>query len=410
MIKTNKIIVYLDFNSNQKKVGELVLHDNTIYFKYDTDFLEYNLAISPFKLPLKNGIIPSPPMPFDGLFGVFNDSLPDGWGRLLLDRTLQNKGINPFEISPLDRLAFVGKTGMGALVYEPDFESSKSTKNIDNLDFLQQEMNIVLEGESSSIIDDLFLLGGSSGGARPKINVGYNPTTDTLIHAIGTLPKDYEDWIIKFSSSYDRKDAALIEFAYHKMALEAGLEMMPCTLFQGTSGQYYLGTKRFDRTQNQREHIHTVSGLLHDDFRRSALDYGHLMDAAFQLEKNVAVYEKILRLAAFNLYSHNRDDHSKNVSFLMNEKGIWRLAPVYDLTFSSSSFGHHSTSIAGEYKSPTNEHLLELAKLFGLKKPQPIINEVKEAISKWESLAKNFGISTESLQLIKKTTGNLLKT
>jgi serine/threonine-protein kinase HipA len=409
MKKIEKILVYIDFDASKKKVGELVVSANTIYFKYDSDFLNSGLNISPFKLPLNNTIVQAPITPFNGLFGVFNDSLPDGWGKLLLDRNLQNKGINPNQISPLDRLSFVGKNGMGALTYQPEFEENTFSSALLDLDLLHKEMNIVLNGESSEIIDDLFLLGGSSGGARPKINIGYNPTTSHIIHDDGNLPEGFEPWIIKFPSSFDQIDAAQIEFVYHKMAIAAGLEMMPCQLFEGKTGRYYFGTKRFDRNHNNRTHLHTASGLLHDDFRMSSLDYGHLMDAAFQLEKDIRVYEKILRLAAFNLYSHNRDDHSKNFSFLMTKNGIWQLAPVYDLTFSFSSFGSHSTSFAGEYKNPTQEHLIELANVFGIKNPKPIIEEVKQAISNWKNTAKLYNVSTESTKLIEKTIENLLR-
>lgn len=187
------------------------------------------------------------------------------------------------------------------------------------------------------------------------------------------------------------------------------LNRSKCKLFQGKSGKLYFGTKRFDRVENQRIHLHSASGLLHDDFRRSTMDYGHLMDAGFQLEKNVQVYEKVIRLAAFNLYSHNRDDHSKNFSFLMNHVGKWRFSPAYDLTFSSSSRGWHSTSYAGEYQNPTQAHLLELAATFGIKKPMTILNEVKEAIANWKQHAKNSNVIPYTITTIEKKMQELLK-
>ena len=408
MAKTDKLTVSLLFDAVPKRVGELVLNENKIYFKYDAALVTENLNISPFKLPFNSAIHQASSIPFSGLYGVFNDSLPDGWGKLLLERNLQQKGINPKNINPLQRLAFVGKKGMGALIYEPESEENTFSNEIDDLDFLQNEMNLVLEGESTDIIDELFILGGSSGGARPKINIGYNPTTNHIVYNNENLPKNYEHWIIKFSSNFDRIDGAQIEFAYHKMALQAGLEMMPCKLFQGKSGRFYFGTKRFDRVDNKRIHLHSASGLLHDDFRMSTLDYGHLMDASFRLEKSVTAYDTVLRLAAFNLFSHNRDDHSKNFSFLMNESGKWKFAPVYDLTFSTSSFGSHSTSFAGEYKNPSEKHLLELAKIFSIKNPKPIIEQVKQAVSKWAAIATLYDVSSESLHLIEKTLSNQL--
>ena len=175
--------------------------------------------------------------------------------------------------------------------------------------------------------------------------------------------------------------------AYHRMALAAGLEMTACQLFKSKSGQVFFGTKRFDRNGNDRLHLHSAAGLLHDNFRLTNIDYGHVMDAAFRLEKDVRAYEKVLRLAAFNVFAHNRDDHSKNISFLMDETGAWRLAPAYDLTFSQSSHGYHSMTVAGESKQPGAEQILELAKSFSVKKPARMIDEVRTAIAQWPKYA-----------------------
>ena len=405
----NRIKVSILFDKKPQKVGDLIADTGKIYFKYDPDFLTSTLEISPFKLPLKEGIVSAKPIPFEGLFGVFNDSLPDGWGRLLLDRTLISRNHTLWQISPLDRLAFIGKKGMGVLIYEPEIESENHFSNALELDHISIEMKHILEGATSDIIEELFVFGGSSGGARPKITIGYNPITEQMIHGTTNLPEGYEHWIIKFPSSQDFLDAAQVEYAYYLMAVSVGIEMTTCKLFQGKSGKFYFGTKRFDRIGNQRLHLHSASGLLHDDFRMSTMDYGHLMDAGFQLEKHVQVYEKLLRLAAFNLYSHNRDDHSKNFSFLMDSAGKWNFAPAYDLTFSSSSRGWHSTSFAGEYQNPTQAHLLELAATFGLKNPMEIINEVQESVANWKQFAKNSNVSSYTNTTIERRIQELLR-
>lgn len=405
----NRIKVSILFDKKPQKVGDLIADTGKIYFKYDPDFLTSTLEISPFKLPLKEGIVSAKPIPFEGLFGVFNDSLPDGWGRLLLDRTLISRNHTLWQISPLDRLAFIGKKGMGALIYEPEIESENHFSKALELDHISIEIKHILEGATSDIIEELFVFGGSSGGARPKITIGYNPITEQMIHGTTNLPEGYEHWIIKFPSSQDFLDAAQVEYAYYLMAVSAGIEMTTCKLFQGKSGKFYFGTKRFDRIGNQRLHLHSASGLLHDDFRMSTMDYGHLMDAGFQLEKHVQVYEKLLRLAAFNLYSHNRDDHSKNFSFLMDSAGKWNFAPAYDLTFSSSSRGWHSTSFAGEYQNPTQAHLLELAATFGLKNPMEIINEVQESVANWKQFAKNSNVSSYTNTTIERRIQELLR-
>lgn len=212
----------------------------------------------------------------------------------------------------------------------------------------------------------------------------------------------------KFPSSADNREIANIEFAYHKMALLAGIEMNECKLFKGNSGQVYFGTKRFDRIGHKRLHMHTASGLMHDNLRLSTMDYGHLMECAFQLEKNVKAYEKIFRLAAFNVYAHNRDDHSKNFSFLMNPKGEWHFAPAYDLTFSYSNYGFHSTMVAGESQNPGRKDLMKLAKHFGIKNAKTIIEQVQDALSTWQEMAKESGTTKENRDSIQKAINKLV--
>lgn len=409
MDSISNILVSLEVEGQSYEVGEMVRDNRIIYFRYNADFLKHGFNISPIKLPFTNEINSAGFEPFDGLYGVFNDSLPDGWGRLLFDRTLASKGVDMQNLTPLDRLAYVGDTGMGALCYKPKFDEDVAISSEIELDLIAREMNHILKGSDSDIIEELFTLGGSSGGARPKIFVGYNSFTNEIIHGHHQLTKGFEDWIIKFPSSSDPKEIANIEYAYHKMALKAGLEMSDCKLFTGRSGQAYFGTKRFDRVNGKRIHMHTASGLMHDNFRMSTMDYGHLMDCAFQLEKHVRAYEKVLRLAAFNVYAHNRDDHSKNFSFLMDAKGDWNFAPVYDLTFSNSAYGFHSTMVAGESYKPGRKNLLELGKHFGIKKPELILEEVQEAVALWNSIAKECGVSHSTVKNIEKVMNEVSK-
>jgi serine/threonine-protein kinase HipA len=409
MDQIKNILVTLNVEKESYDVGELVINDRTIYFRYHSDFLKTGLNLSPIKLPFTPEVNNADRDPFDGLYGVFNDSLPDGWGRLLLDRNLSSKGINIQNLTPLDRLAYVGENGMGALSYLPQIDGDLDFQKQLELDVIAKEMNQVLKGESTEMIEELFTLGGSSGGARPKILVGFNKENNQLVHGYNQIPDQYQEWLIKFPSSQDNPQIAKIEYAYYQMALNAGLQMSECKLFHGKSGQYYFGTKRFDRTNNGKLHVHTACGLMHDNFRVSTMDYGHLMDCAFRLEKHVNAYEKVLRLAAFNLYAHNRDDHSKNFSFLMDAKGNWKMAPAYDLTYSTSAYGFHNTMIAGESKNPGKAHLLNLANHFGVKNPEIIIDQVKDAISQWRSLALNCEIPNQLITDIQKTFNKLNK-
>lgn len=399
MSNIQKIKAFLNLET-KIEIGDMIENDGKIYFKYHPDFVANGLEISPFKMKLSNEILVPKEQHFGGLFGVFSDSIPDGWGKLLLDRKLLSLGVNLNDISPLNRLAYLDKNAVGAISYQPEYENEYNDLRQIDLDVISNEIETVLSGTSEDVIEELFQLGGSSGGARPKIFVGFNPKTEELLYTKSDLPDGFEHWIIKFPSSNDLKDIALIEFTYNQMAKNAGIEVNEFRLFKSKKGNYFFGSKRFDRIHNQKLHLHSVCGLLHDNFRMSTLDYGHIMDCAFTLEKDFNAYAKVLRLATFNVLAHNRDDHSKNFSFLMDKNGHWKFAPAYDLTFSNSSFGFHSTTVAGESKNPTVEHLKELAKHFGIKNPNPIFEEVRSSISEFNSLANTIGITKDSMKLI----------
>ncbi len=406
---TARLNVWLQFDLVEEaiSVGELVLDNRLIHFKYAATFLEKSIDLSPLRLPKSNQIYTGDPRLFGGLAGLFYDSLPDSWGKLLLDRKLISSGINSAQINALDRLAYVGNKGPGALIYKPTFDSEFKTSDDLKLDDLANESSAIVQGADSEIIDELYALGGSSGGARPKIEVQFNPINQELVFGKASNP-EFEHWLIKFPSSFDEPDIANIEFAYYSMAKEAGIEMMESRLFQGASGKVYFGTKRFDKVGTKRIHTHSAAGLIHDDFRYSQMDYGHLMDAGFRLTRHINTYERILRLAAFNLYTHNRDDHSKNFAFLMDQKGEWKFAPAFDLTFSTSSQGHHSTMFAGESLNPTKAHLQELASSFGLKSINHIIDEVKSVSSRWIYFADKAGVSERSKINIESSLNRLL--
>lgn len=405
MESIQKIKAFLNLDKSKVEIGDLVQNQNKIYFKYHSDFIENGLEISPFKMKLSREILTPKEFHFEGLFGVFSDSIPDGWGKLLLDRKLLSAGINNNTISPLDRLTFLDNNSIGAISYEPEHKDKNGSLNTIDLDQISDEIETVLSGTSEEVIEELFQLGGSSGGARPKILVGFNSKTEELLFGKSNMPDGFEHWIIKFPASNDLKDIALIEYTYNKMAQNAGIKVNEFRLFKSKKGNYFFGSKRFDRIQNEKIHLHSAAGLLHDNFRMSTMDYGHLMDCAFTLEKDFNAYAKILRLATFNVLAHNRDDHSKNFSFLMNKTGKWQFAPAYDLTFSNSSYGFHSTTIAGESKNPNLKHLTELAKHFGVKNHKTIFEEVGQAITEFEQIATSLDMNKNTIKLVK---GSLL--
>lgn len=402
-VSTNELKVGLDFNQNIIPVGRLAWRDYQIYFEYDQDFIVQGLEISLLKLPLGSGLQVFNYRPFEGLPGVFNDSLPDGWGRLLFERYVRTQNLLPEDFTPLDRLAHVGKSGLGALVYEPDHSDDNTQGEGIDLDLLSQQTHEIMEGEADEVLKELINLNGSSAGARPKALIGLDNTKGRIISGKHNLPENYEHWIVKFANSTDGVDAGAVEYVYALMAKMASVEMMPVNLFESSIGAGYFATKRFDRMGNQRFHMHTASGLLHSDFRISSLDYEDLITLTGVLTKDIREVEKMYRLAVFNVLSHNRDDHSKNFSFLMDNKGEWKLSPAYDLTFSSGPRGQQSTMVMGEGQTPTTDHLVQLGIVANLErnKIDAIIQQTKYALNHWEVLAANHGVTKANIKLIK---------
>lgn len=397
-----EIKVDLDFGTSQFYVGRLAIRDGIIYFEYDADFVKSRLEISPYRLPLKAGLTRFEANIFEGLYGVFNDSLPDGWGRLLFDRAMRSHGIMPQELSPLDRLANVGKNGVGALVYEPD-NSSNTVDHEFDLDKISQDVDAVLNGNSDDVIAELLARNGSSQGARPKAMIGVNQARDTLVSDALSLPDGFDHWMVKFPNSSDSSDAGAIEYVYSIMAKQAGLHMEETHLFPSKKSVGFFATKRFDRNGTQRFHAHTACGVLHSDFRTPSLDYSDLLTLTRALTRDVREAYKMFRIAVFNVLSHNRDDHSKNFSFLMHEQGEWKLAPAYDLTFSSGPNGEQSTSVMGEGRKPSVQDLIKLGKEAGLDNGivKQVIEQTKDAISSWHDLAIEYGASKANIALIK---------
>ena len=360
---------------NETKVGTLALMKNNIVaFEYDNNWITNGFSISPFSLPLKKQVFIPRIDSFDGLYGVFSDSLPDGWGRLLVDRMLNSQNINPREISQIDRLAIVGETGMGALSYKPEYNLLEDKDYQEDYDNLALSCKKILNTEYSADLDKLFKLGGSSGGARPKI-----------------LTKiDNEDWIIKFPSSLDDSNIGKLEYLYSVCAKKCKIDIPETKLFPSKISSGYFGIKRFDRKKLstgtiRKLHMISVSGLLETSHRIPNLDYNDLMQLTLNLTKSFEEVEKLFRLMCFNVFSHNRDDHSKNFSFIYNEDlNKWELSPAYDLTYSYSINGEHATTINGNGVNPGLTDILKVAEKIGLdkKKAEKIAIEIRETVRK----------------------------
>lgn len=346
--------------------------DRKTAFEYSDEWLETGFSISPFSLPLKKQVfIPSKDY-FDGLFGVFADSLPDAWGKLLLERLLKQKGEELYDYTMLDRLAIVGKSGMGALSYEPQMEMSVE-QSVDDLDELEGQCRKILNTEYSEKLDELYRLGGTSGGARPKIM--------TQI--------DGSYWIIKFPAHTDRKEAGKMEYDYSVCAKKCGINMSETKLFKSSKCKGYFGIKRFDRQQKdgntKRVHMVTAAALLEIDFEQPSLDYHILMKLTKILTgDNGEDVENMFRRMCFNVFAHNRDDHSKNFTFLYDESdGKWRLSPAYDLTFSNTYYGEHTTMVDGNGRNPGMKEIVNVGVQAGMNRDVciGIANEIKKVVT-----------------------------
>ncbi|SEA55522.1 serine/threonine-protein kinase HipA [Pseudobutyrivibrio sp. ACV-2] len=340
----------LDVYYHGMQVGTLAeTPDKRIAFQYSSEWQKNGFSISPFSLPLRNDVfVPNERSleRFGGLFGVFADSLPDSWGQLLLDRHLETLGITRSGISTLERLAYVGKNGMGALEYLPSKESDFDFKGI-GLDFdtIAKECENILSSKESNQLDILFKMGGSSGGTRPKILISENN----------------RDWIIKFPSKSDPEISGKREFDYSLCAKGCGISMTETELIPSTVCEGYFKTERFERRDGEKIFTITFAALLEADFRAPSCDYETFFKLTKALTKD-AIYDKeqMYRIMCFNIAAHNRDDHTKNFSFTHSDLNGWKLAPAYDITYSDTYWGEHTTSVNGKGKDITKEDLIKV--------------------------------------------------
>ena len=369
-----RVRVYLNHLSSRIPVGILAQTTQGILFEYHSEFLERGIPLSPYFLPLLPGTFFDDKQTFDGLFGVFNDSLPDGWGLLLLDRALTKKGRSLAQASPLERLTLVGRNAMGALEYEPDASSDEDGISLD-LDTLAGESRRIL-GEREyhgEHLDDLLRLNGSLAGARPKIMLSI-PDED------GSL----QPWIIKFRALEDCPDAGLVEYQHSLAARKAGLDMPETRLFPSKNGAGYFGIKRFDRRGGLKIHTHTACGLLHASHRFPSLDYENLIRLTASLTQDKREVERMVRLMIFNVKAGNQDDHSKNFSFCMDAEHRWHLSPAYDLTPCTGINGEHCSTVNGKGRNITDADLIKAAAVGGIgaRKVKEMIEQVVEALRK----------------------------
>lgn len=330
-----KAIDRLTVKYHGSKVGILSLDpgNRLCVFEYDAAWLTAGFSISPLELPLRPGVFVAKPMPFNGNFGIFEDSLPDGYGRYLLHKALAKEGMDDRRLSSLDRLSIVGRSGMGALIYEP-FRTIDNGSDSTDFDLLQEKALEVLREQQDTDAGLLLYNSGNSGGARPK----------------AVFTDDTGHWLIKFRHTYDPLDMGVQEYHYNEVARKCGINVPD---FKLTNGKYFT-TRRFDIDETgERIHVATAGGLLGVSLSEPVLDYSNLLALTGYLTQNAADVEEMYRRMVFNFLTDNKDDHCKNFSYLVrkgsNGRWIWRLAPAYDLTLCTEGYnGQHATSVNGK--------------------------------------------------------------
>ena len=324
--QVNKITVF----HNRDLVGTLQMTPDgrSCAFEYSREWLSSGFALSPFELPLTSDMIFSEPDKFDRGFAVFEDSIPDGYGLYLIDRMLRKSGFQLRNLNPLQRLAIVGSSGMGALRYEPavSLDSIKAGVSIEELDDIQRKALEILSEKGEGDESLLYYNSANSGGARPKIVMA---------------DLDGSHWLVKFRHTYDSAEIGKEEYLYMSTAAKCGINIPRIRLLKDR----YFAIERFDIEDGRGVHVVTAAALLKSDFRNQGADYTNLLALTGYLTQDPHQVEEMYRRMVFNLVCDNKDDHTKNFSFICR-KGVWSLAPAYDITYSpEGSNGQHATSL-----------------------------------------------------------------
>ncbi|MCC2825708.1 type II toxin-antitoxin system HipA family toxin [Faecalicatena orotica] len=396
-------------------------------FEYDADFLKSGIEISPVMMPLSNIVYEFPLLsgePFWGMPGLVVDSLPDSFGNKVIEQWLASQGKSIKDFTAIDRLCYTGKRGMGALEYVP--ASSGITDINENInvtemvkfasDVLNQRESITLNAQEALTYSQLVQVGSSAGGARAKALIAWNKKTNEIRSGQLNLDKDYDYWLMKFDNVSkngdhgleDEPEYTLIEYAYYKMALDAGIQMNECRIYS-KAGENHFMTKRFDRIDGKKVHMQSLGAIAHISYKEPRL-CSYEMAAQYMQEMNLPMkdIEQFYRRMVFNCIAVNQDDHVKNISFLMDRSGEWRLSPAYDMTFSYNVMNKwlsaHQMTVNGKKSGIDLDDLLMTGTKMGLRKKKcvDIISQVSIVVSKFARYAEELKIKEKTILDIEK--------
>lgn len=397
-------------------VGAVALDPAVGYyaFEYAPDFLKTGIELAPLTMPVASArqpfIFPDlPELTFKRLPAMLADSLPDDFGNSLVQAWMANQGVAPGDITALDRLSYAGKRSMGALEFRPARGPSARRSTAIDLSELIESARRAMRGDldddahATAALKQLISIGTSAGGARAKAAIAWNPQTNEIRTGQFDVEPGWEHWLLKFdgmgksSELGDSQGYGRIEFAYYLMAIRAGITMSPCRLLE-EGGRAHFMTRRFDREGNTKLHTQTLCGLAQLDYRaRGVHDYSQCLAAMRQLKLGTEAFEQMYRRIAFNVMARNCDNHTKNLSFLLRERGAWELAPAYDLIYAYNPSGdwtyQHLMSVNGKFQQIRREDLLQVADRFQIGSASRLLKEVRAAVAQWPEFAQQAGLA-----------------
>ena len=398
-------------------------------FQYDPSFIRSGIQLSPLMMPLRDLPYEFPALSketFKGLPGLLADSLPDKFGNAVIDTWLATQGRTAASFNSVERLCYIGSRGMGGLEFKPVLRISHSKSDEIEVSKLVELSNKILDQRAGlagvfsgtddrDAIEDILRVGTSAGGARAKAILAWNPKTNEFRSGQVKIPSGFEYWIMKFDGVSNNRDKELsdpqgygmIEYAYYQLAVKAGIEMTECRLHH-EGGRSHFMTKRFDRNADgSKIHMQSLCALAHVDFNEPALySYEQTIQTMKRLRLSQSDLEQQVLRAMFNVVGRNHDDHVKNIAFLMNRRGEWRLSPAFDVSYAYDPKGYwtsqHQMSINGKREMFTKQDLLSLAKIVGIKSNRALemLDRVITTMKSWPEVAVNIGIDENRIRQI----------
>ena len=402
------------------RIGAVLLPDGEMFatFEYDPDFLNSGIEVAPLAMPLSTEVFRFPDLArrsFHGLPGLLADALPDKYGNDLINAWLSTQGRSPTYFNAVERLCYTGSRGMGALEFRPTTGPAMRASAPIDIDALVELASEVLtnrndlavsfaNADKADALREILRVGTSAGGARAKAVIAWNPATNVVRSGQVEVPDGFQYWLLKFDGVANNKDHDLadpqgygaVEYAYSEMAVAAGITMMPCRLLEENGRRHFM-TRRFDRTDDgDKLHMQSLAAMAHYDFNEpGAHSYEQAFDVMRRLELPATEIEEQVRRMAFNVIARNQDDHVKNIAFLMDRNGRWRLSPAYDVNWAYNPTGDwtslHQMSVNGRRDGFDRADLIACATFAGItqRKVKSILADVEAAVGKWNRFAED---------------------